>query len=366
MRDKLSRFIAIGIPPSKLGVVLGFQTGRGAGGREGLKPREAWFEVVKWQALAARQMAREYGIGSIWSWGWATYTTAAADPDKADAACVYLWTRSPSLCDGLGVAGPDFNTSLSEGQIRVPAGRKCTFGARGIANTQLAGLGKLTGDREVAFTALLARLAESPYGPVRGGRVLAAERAVITLHFGGSRGAYLSALARAGASIAIARAVLADELRRADLARTMRARTPRASEVSTFYFSYADLPTRFVEAKPAPWWLGGKTRGLAIGGIAPESILALAEGRARTLRLPDGAVKVRPLGETQPLGSVPLEQARGAIAAALRAFARRAAFESWTVARQESLLKTAICTRDELPTPGTIRLSSYLPFLSLD
>jgi hypothetical protein len=366
MRDKLSRFLAIGIPASKLGVVLGFQTGRGAGGREGLQPREAWFEVVKWQALAAKQISQEYGIGSIWSWGWATYSAAATDPDKVDAACVYFWTRSPALCDGPAVAGPDFNASLTEGQIRVPAGRRCTFGRRGISNAQLAALGKLTGDPEVAFTALHARLAESPYAPVRTSRVLAAERAVISLRFGGSRGAYASALVQAGATVSLARGILADELRRFDVARTMRARTPRAREVSTFYYSYADLPTRLVEAKPGPWWLGGKTRGLAIGGIAPEHVLGLAEGRMQTLRLVEGAVRVKPLGETQPLGSVPLEQARGAISAALRAFARRAAFEAWTVARQESLLKTAICTRDELPTAGTIRLTSYLPFLSLD
>ncbi|MDQ4030684.1 MAG: hypothetical protein M3168_06540 [Actinomycetota bacterium] len=366
MRDKLARFLAIGIPASKLGIVLGFQTGRGAGGREGLQPREAWFEVVKWQALAARQISREYGIGSIWSWGWGTYSASAVDPDKRDAACVYLWTRSPTLCDGPSVAGPRFDVSLTEGQIRVPAGRKCTFGRRGISNTQLAALGQLTGDREVAFTALLARLSESPYGPVKSARVLAAERAVISLRFGGSRSAYLAALVQAGANVAIARGVLADELRRFDLSRTMRARKPSAREISTFYYSYADLPTRLVEAKPGPWWLGGKTRGLAIGGVAPEHVLRLAEGRVRTVRLLEGSVKVKPLGETQPLGSVPLEQARGAISAALRAFARRAAFESWTLLRQESLLRTAICTRDELPTPGTIRLSSYLPFLSLD
>jgi hypothetical protein len=366
MRDKLSRFLAIGIPASKLGVVLGFQTGRGAGGREGLKPREAWFEVVKWQALAAKQISREYRIGSIWSWGWATYSAAAADPDKVDAACVYLWTRSPALCNGPAVAGPDFDTSLTEGQIRVPAGRRCTFGRRGISNAQLAALGKLTGDPEVAFTALHARLAESPYAPVRTSRILAAERAVISLRFGGSRGAYAGALAKAGATVSLARGILADELRRFDVARTMRARTPRAREVSTFYYSYADLPTRLVEAKPGPWWPGGKTRGLAIGGIAPEHVLGLAEGRVQTLRLVEGAVKVKPLGETQPLGSVPLEQARRAISAALRAFARRAAFESWTLFRQDSLLKTAVCTRDELPTAGTVRLSSYLPFLSLD
>lgn len=366
MRDRLSRFLAIGIPASKLGVVLGFQTARGAGGREGLKPRAAWFEVVKWQALAAKQISREYGIGSVWSWGWGTYSEAAKDPDKVDAACVYQWTRDPSLCDGPAVAGPDFDASLTEGQIRVPAGRNCTFGRRGIGSAQLAALQGLTGDRYVALTTLLARLAESPSAPVKSGRVLAAERAVISLRFGGSRAAYVAALAEAGANVSIARGVLADELRRFDVSRTMRARLPRAREVSTFYYSYADLPTRLVEAKPGPWWLGGKTRGLAIGGVAPEHVLGLAEGRVQTVRMLEGAVRVKPLGETQPLGSVPLEQARGAISAALRAFARRAAFESWTLFRQEALLKTAICLRDELPSAGTVRLTSYLPFLSLD
>ena len=70
-------------------------------------------------------------------------------------------------------------------------------------------------------------------------------------------------------------------------------------------------------------------------------------------------------GEAQPLGSVPLAQARPAIADALRAFARRAAFEAWSTARQENLMKTIVCTRDELPSPGAVRLTSFLPFLSL-
>ena len=70
-------------------------------------------------------------------------------------------------------------------------------------------------------------------------------------------------------------------------------------------------------------------------------------------------------GEPQPLGSIPLAQARPAISAALAVFERRAAFERWTVGRQEYALRLAICTRDEMPTPGTIRLTGYLPFLSL-
>ena len=58
-------------------------------------------------------------------------------------------------------------------------------------------------------------------------------------------------------------------------------------------------------------------------------------------------------------------RARPAIAAALSVFERRATFESWTVARQTFALRSAICRRDILPAPSAIRLTGYLPFLSL-
>ena len=71
------------------------------------------------------------------------------------------------------------------------------------------------------------------------------------------------------------------------------------------------------------------------------------------------------LGEVRALGTIPFGDARGAISAALRAFARRAAFERWTLLRQHGALSTAICQADDLPVSGTVRLSSYLPFLAL-
>src|SRR5215218_243736 len=54
LRTALGRFLAIGIPPSRLGIMLGFQSNSSAAGRAGLKPAQAWLDVVKWQALAAR------------------------------------------------------------------------------------------------------------------------------------------------------------------------------------------------------------------------------------------------------------------------------------------------------------------------
>ncbi len=106
MRAAVTRFTNIGIPADRLALVLGFQSGPGKGGREGLQPSHAWLEIVKQDTLAARQVASELGVGSIWSWGWGTFDAAGADVDKPRAACVYLWTRDPTLCDGPQVAGP--------------------------------------------------------------------------------------------------------------------------------------------------------------------------------------------------------------------------------------------------------------------
>ena len=367
MRDRLSRFLAIGIPASRLGVVLGFQTGRGAGGREGLQPDAAWYEVIKWQALAARQVVAEYRIASVWSWGWGTYNRNADDDDKPNAMCVYLWTRAPGLCDGLAAAGPAFRASRTEGQIRLPASRKCGFvGGGGFDSGSVGVLQQVTGDRSLALTILLARTAESRAAVVPYSRVLAAERAVIASRFGGSAGAYRAALGRREG-----------ERGRGARGARRRAAAPRA---------------RADDERPEP----GLERGLDLLPVLPRPAHARASGRSphpggsgtrrpvspsprsrrrRSSRSPpaaharlralDGTYTVTASGEAQPLGSVPLAQARPAIAAALRAFARRAAFEAWSTARQENLMKTIVCTRDELPSPGAVRLTSFLPFLSL-
>ena len=72
--------------------MLGFQASN-----RGTMNAVPWFEHVKMQALAAKQVAKETGIGSVWSWGWIARNAAQADPDKEAAACVYLWARDPRL-----------------------------------------------------------------------------------------------------------------------------------------------------------------------------------------------------------------------------------------------------------------------------
>ena len=79
--------------------MISFATTQGFGGRNGLQPAEAWYQVAKWQALAAQQVAAETGIATVWSWGWGEWNAAEQDPDKPYAMCAWLWARSPALCD---------------------------------------------------------------------------------------------------------------------------------------------------------------------------------------------------------------------------------------------------------------------------
>ena len=166
-------------------------------------------------------------------------------------------------------------------------------------------------------------------------------------------------------SRALARAVLADELRQARLEATLRAPTPSGADVETFYASYPQLLIRQVRAKPAPSWLGGRTQGLALSEVAPASLFTLAAGKKALVSTLAGPIQVKPLGDALPLGAVPLSRARPAITAALRSFARGQAFEQWTIARQHGSLNTTTCLRDELPRPAAIDLVEYLPFLRI-
>jgi hypothetical protein len=363
-RRAILNYTRIGIPISKVGIMLGFQTEPKQGGREGLKPRQAWFRTVKWQALAAKQVASEWPLATIWSWGWANWGQRGLDPDKPAAACVWLWTRDPRLCNGPAAAGDGFVTSRTEGQIRLPGGTYCTVGTRRISTASISRLQTLTGDRQLALTALFARTVESERAPVRATDVLAAEGVVIAQRFRGSAAAYRAALAQAGANVTLARGILADELRRVRVEATLSGGNPSGAAVAEFYSAYPDLLTRPVVVKPAPWWLGGRESGLALSSLAPPPLFRVPTGRASVVRAFDGSYAVRPTGRTMPLGALPLSRARAGIVAALRAFARGAAFERWTTREQTSGLRRTTCARDDLPSVAAVDLSTYLPFLS--
>ena len=366
LRGAIGSLTEIGIPSERIGVVLGFQSGKAIGGRDGLQPAHAWFEVVKWQTLAAKAVAAERGIATVWTWGWATWETSLKDPDKEAAACVYLWTRDPNLCDGPGAAGPEFNASRAEGEISLRSGTVCSLRGSEITAGALSALEAVTGDRQVAYTALFARLVESRQAAVSRRRVLEAERAVVAGRFRGSLVAYRAALTQKRASLTLARDVLADELRRAQIEARLRVAAPSGGEVTAYYRTYAKISVRAVRVEPAPWWLGGKTEGLALASVAPAAVFRVPVGRSAQIRTLEGTYTVEARDAPIQLGALPPERARAAIGAALLAAARGPAFDRWTAKLQRASLSQASCLGDDRPSVGAVQLSGYLPFLSLD
>jgi hypothetical protein len=261
--------------------------------------------------------------------------------------------------------GKRFDSSLTEGQIRLARGTVCradgvgSIGARSVASLQA-----LTGDRDAALSALFERLVEASQSPVSGRAEIAAEREVVRDAFHGSRSAYLAALHQAHATVGLARAVLGDELRRARLEQPRYAPRPTASEIAAFYSAYPDLLVRRVRVTPTPPWLAART-GFALDEAAPERLFSLPTGRKSSLSTLLGTFQVRPLAASQPLGALPLSSVRPAIVAALRGFERAQSFEHWTIVQQNQVLSRTICLRDQLPQPAAIDLTEYLPFLRI-
>lgn len=323
MRSSLAKLFAVGVAPSRLGVVLAFQTRRGTGGREGLEPAGAWFEVAKLQALAARQVARELGLEYVVSWGWGFFNEQARDPDKLGAACVWLWARDPSLC-AAGSLRERFDRDLRAGQIDLPGGVRCALGSATITTREIAALARVTRDRDAALTILFARLVQREAASVGAGDVRAAERAIVRRRFDGIRGRYVAALRRAGASPHVALGAIADELQREALLLRLWAPAPSAAEIADFAATYAPVQLRDIP----------------------------------------GAGEVAGLDPTTPLGLLPAELARPVIVRALRHAARVERYAGWAERRQERALDRVRCTRDRLPTVGSTPLTSWMPFLA--
>jgi hypothetical protein len=365
MRALVAHFGQIGIPASRVALELQFQSAPGEGGREGLKPKSAWLEYVKLEALAAKQVASELAVQGVWSWGWPSFSTAGNDPDKAAAACVYLWTRDQRLCDGPLLAGPAFDASLTEGQLQVPAGVRCTLGTDGarITKSDVARTAAITGDRESAASALLQRAvlrAEAPVDPVT---VLAAERAIVRDRFGGSAGRYRAALASEHVELAEARAILADRIARERVQERFRPPPPTGAQLAAFADTYATTRVRLVGVDPEAPWLGDAVRGWAVETIAPEQVFALPNGASRTIDTIDGRFDVQALGPPLPLLALPPAKAQDVARGVLGRFAKDEVYERWLHAKQQALLAGAVCWRDRAPVNADVDLTAFVPFL---
>jgi len=363
-RESVAKLLAIGVPSSRIGLMIGFQTGPGAGGREGLKPRSRWFDVTKWQALAAREVARELKVSHVWSWGWAQRDARSNDPDKTYAACVWLWARDARLCDAPEILGKELDTDVRTGQLNLPAGTRCVYGTTPLTASSVASLAKVTRDREVALTALVVRAIERERARVSPSTALAIEHRIVRLRFGGSTSAYRAALTEAGASVSVGRAILGDELRSRAVATRLATPSVSAADVARFRATYASVLAREVVVSPAPSWLPDG-RGLALATSAPESLFRLPTGRRSTLRTVEGMFTVEARDDAIALATVSYALARPAIVRELKAERRAEAYAAWSIRMQKAAESKLVCERDRLPELGVVDVSSYAPFLSL-
>lgn len=364
-RSSAAKLFAIGLPPSRVGLMIGFQTGTGAGGREGLQPRSRWFDVAKWQGFAAGQVAKELRLAHVWSWGWAQRNERSNDPDKTYAACVWLWAREPDLCDAPDLLGQELDADRETGQIDLPTGVRCVYDGHPITASGVAAVAKLTGgDRELALTALVTRAVERERATAKPEQILAMERRIVAARFSGSATAYRAALAEAGASVAVARGILGDELRRAEIRRHLVTQRPSSADIARFRTTFAGAPARGLVVSPAPSWLPEGT-GLALATSAPRAVFELVARSSVTLRTAEGIFTIRVLEETTSLGAVGLGEARAAIVRELTSERRSEAYVAWAIRQQKGAESRLVCERDRLPGHGVLELSSFAPFLSM-
>jgi hypothetical protein len=292
------------------------------------------------------------------------WSTGEADPDKEAAACVWLWARDSRLCNGPKLAGPAFDDARADAQLRP--GIQCVLGRHVVTRSQLGAIARLTGDPESALSALHARLVLAQATDLSADELRAAEAAVVAQSFRGSWSAYRAALARAGMSPALARAILSHEAREAKVRDRLRAPAPTATQVADYQLTFASLAARPVEVGRPVSWLGGRRAGLALDGLAPRAVFSLPAGKRARLQTPAGRLRVRATGPAMPLGAYPAALARPAITAALIESARLAKFQTWLLGRQTAALRSTVCLRDELPLVEPVDLTEFLPFLALD
>lgn len=358
LRSLVNHLTQIGIPASRVALEMQFN----AATRASLQPTSSWLEIVKLEALATREVVKEYKINGVWSWGWATFSSApsAIDPDKPAAACVWLWVRDPNLCDAPKYSG-EFDSSLTEGQLSLPPGARCVFPDGQIDRNAVSRLTRLTGDAGYAASVLLEQAVLKAEQPVAPDALLSAERAVVHASFGGDRKRYWAALAQAKLTIPDARAIIAARLERDDVEARFHPRSPTSMQLADFLATYAEQPVRLVETTRKAPWLGGARKGWAVSTLAPSEVFTLA--KAGTIDTPDGPFDVAPLGDAVPLALVPRDQAAAAARVALERLARDGVYRSWLHGAEQQRLDAGSCAGDQVPTPTPTDLSAFVPFL---
>ena len=237
----------------------------------------------------------------MWSWGWGTFATpGSADPDKQAAACTYLWARDPPLCDAPALAVPGFDADLTPGAVDLAPGFQCRYDGGSFTTAELTALTDAGVTRASALTALLERSLVRTRATIGPTALLRAERSVIAGQFDGRARAYRQFLQVEGATPAVARDAIRDQLLEAKIARGLRVAPITSADVTAFIASPTPACARAASRPRGPVrWLVGQTRGVAIPGLAPRAVLTASAGTTVLVHADDGPVRVRVLGSTR-------------------------------------------------------------------
>lgn len=362
LREWVGRLSALGIPASRIGLMLGFQSGDSQGGRAGLQPTAAWLEIVKLQSQAGIVVGRELGLSTVWSWGWGTFASpGSADLDKQAAACTYLWARDPALCDAPALGVPGFDPDLTAGTVQLAPTTQCSYDGSSFATAELTALTNAGISRAGALTALLERSLVRVKARIGPTALLRAERSVIAGQFEGRRGTYRQFLQSEGATPAVARDAIRDQLLEAKVARGLRVAPITTGDVKAYIKAHAGMRTRLVETTRSVTWLVGRKQGVALPGLAPPAVLAASPGTTVFIHAADGPVRVTVLGARVRLPEQPTRQARLAVRALILSEARRTALRDWLSGAEQAAVDTALCQADDVPVTGRSRLLARWP-----
>ena len=342
--------------------MIGFQTGPGTGRARGAGRARAGSTSRsgrRWPR--ARSPTRVQALMS--GHGAGPSATRSNDPDKTYAACVWLWSRDASLCDAPGLLGKELDTDVRTGQLNLSAGTRCVYGTTPLTASSVAALAKVTRDREVALTALVVRAIEQEQARVSTADALALEQRIVRQPVNSSA-PYRAALAEAGASVSVGRAILGDELRsrrRPSPVHAWRLRVGRHAVpgdpmlpvlARDLLVSDAELATR------RPWCRAGH---LGPAGRLPGS----PTGRRTTVRTVEGVFTVEPRDDTVALAAVSHASARPAIVRGSRPNAVLMHMQRGRSGCRRRRRASSSASRTGLPELGVVDVSSYAPFLSL-
>ena len=131
-------------------------------------------------AGARREAGRERGgaaLGLVVGLG--RLERRRARPGQADRGLRLPLGPRPEPLQRPVAAGKGFNTSLTQGQLTLPAGTRCTLYGRPITESTISSLTPVTGDPDVAFSAAFARAVTSLQVKLKAKQVADAERAVV-------------------------------------------------------------------------------------------------------------------------------------------------------------------------------------------